>query len=142
METQPPPTGGPPAPPIDPDSAAFWAGLREHRLVVQACPQCEKTRFPPGPSCPYCAAPGGDPVEIGLHGTIYSWITVRRPLDPAFADEVPYTLAAVDLDDGPRIVGRLQQGAPTIDGRVDVVFHDHPEWTELRFAVAGEPNES
>ena len=31
-------------------------------------------------------------------------------LDPAFVDDVPYTVAAVDLEEGPRVIGRLLDG--------------------------------
>ena len=124
----------PPAPVVDHDSASFWQGLRDRRVVVQACPSCGARRFPPGPSCPWCGAPGARDEDCEGTGTVYSWITVRRPLDPAFADEVPYTLAAVDLDDGPRIVGRLEDVAqPHIGMEVTARFHDHDGWTELRF---------
>jgi uncharacterized protein len=40
-------------------------------------------------------------------GKIYSWVTVHRALDPVFADDVPYTIVAVDLTEGPRMFGRL-----------------------------------
>lgn len=124
----------PPVPTPDPDSAPYWEALREHRLVVQACTACGARRFPPGPSCPWCGELGADLVASEGTGTVYSWVTVHRALDPAFADDLPYTLAAVDLDDGPRIVGRLDRDTPpTIGAPVTPAFHDHEAWTELRF---------
>lgn len=136
------PSPMPPVPVADPDSAPFWDGLREHRLVVQACPSCGAHRLPPGPSCPWCGSPGADLREVDGRGSVYSWITVRRPLDPAFADELPYTLAAVDLDAGPRIVGRLEGGGdpPAIGDRVTATYHDHDGWTELRFVPDEDPS--
>ena len=72
---------------------------------------------------------------VGATGTVYSFITVRRALDPAFADEIPYSIATVDLDDRARALGRLE-GTPAIGARVVPEFVDHPGWTELRFRVS------
>ena len=72
-------------------------------------------------------------------GTVYSWVGVRRALDPAFADDGPYTVAAVDLDEGARIIARLDAladpDATTFGERVRASYVDHAEWTELRFVV-------
>ena len=96
------------APRTDVDSAPFWAALREHRIVLQRCAEDGKLRFPPMPSCPHCGTPGGDEVEVAGEAQVYSWVTVHRPLTPAMADEVPYTIATVELPEGIRMVGRLE----------------------------------
>ena len=46
---------------------------------------------------------------------------------PAFADEVPYTVVQVELDEGPRLTSHLVgagDGAVAIGARVEVVFTD------------------
>ena len=122
-------------PDIDRDSADYWEGLAHHELRLQRCAACGRLRFPPMPACPFC---GGAEWSVETHagsGTVYSYIVVHRPFDPAFADDVPYTVAVVELDDGPRIVGRLDRcDAPAIGLRVAATFVDHDDWTELRFA--------
>lgn len=123
------------APPVpDPDSAFYWQGLREHALRVQQCRACDRRRFPPMPNCPYCASPASEIRQASGSGTVYSWVVVHRAFDPAFAKDVPYVLATVDLDGGGRTVGRLE-GTETVDfgQRVAAVFTDHADWTELRF---------
>ena len=124
-----------PAPPThDSDSAFFWKGLREHKLLLQQCGECSRHRFPPMPSCPYCAAGASAVRESKGNGTIYSWIVVHRAFDPAFAGDVPYILASVDLDEGGRVVARLVSAdKASIGKRVSAVYEDHPDWTELRF---------
>lgn len=124
----------PPAPTMDEVSAPYWAGLAERRIVVQRCPHCHRQRFPRLPSCPYCATPGGDDVEIDGHGTVYSWVRVERALTPAFTDEVPYTIATVEFDGGGRVLGRLEPASAVVIGlAVEPTFFDHDTWTELRF---------
>ena len=117
--TAPAPEPVPPVP--DADSRFYWEGLASERLLVQACGRCGRRRFPPMPSCPYCAAVGAV-IREAAAGTVYSWVTVRRAFQAAFEAEVPYTIATVDLDGGGRIEDRRHVAAsigtlPTFAGR-------------------------
>jgi uncharacterized OB-fold protein len=126
---------GLPSPTPDQLSEPFWAALAEHRVVVQECPACGRRRFPRLPSCPYCAAEGGDDVEVAGTGVVYSFVRVHRALTPASVDEVPYCVATVDLDGGGRIHARVEPPeAVEIGLAVTPLFVDHDGWTELRFA--------
>jgi uncharacterized OB-fold protein len=64
---------------------------------------------------------------------VYSWVCVEYPLDDRFGDQVPYTVAVVELDEGPRIAGRVE-GTIDFGTAVEAQFVDHDGWTELRFA--------
>jgi uncharacterized OB-fold protein len=129
----PPPS--PPPPREDADSASYWAALREHRVPVRVCLGCARHRLMPTPACPFCAHPEHRTEDSAGTGTVYSFITVRRALDPAFAEEVPYSIGTIDLDDRARALGRLV-GTPAIGARVAPEFIDHAGWTELRFVVS------
>jgi uncharacterized OB-fold protein len=126
--------GAAPEPPVtDADSRFYWESLARERLTLQECTACGRRRFPPMPSCPYCAAAGAVLAEATA-GTVYSWVTVRRAFQPAFAAQVPYTIATIDLDGGGRIAGRLEPGQSASPGlRVRPHFVHHPGWTEARF---------
>jgi len=124
----------PGAPTPDADTQFYWDGLAEHRLLLQECGACGRRRFPPMPCCPYCGAVEKAVREAASGGSVYSWVTVHRAFQPAFASEVPYTLATVDLDGGGRMVGRLEPGDAARAGlRVRPHFVDHVGWTEARF---------
>jgi len=125
------------APPVpDQDSAFFWQGLREHKLLLQQCTACNRFRFPPMPACPYCASPKSVERRSKGEGKVYSWIVVHRAFDPAFAADVPYILASIDLEEGGRIVGRLEgTDKAEFDMRVTAKYADHADWTELRFQL-------
>jgi uncharacterized protein len=121
----------PPSP--DVDSQFYWDDLAKGRLSVQECVSCRRRRFPPMPSCPYCAA-AGTVIREATAGSVYSWVTVRRAFQPAFEADVPYTIVTVDLDGGGRIVGRLEpQEAVRAGLRVGPHFVPHQGWTEVRF---------
>jgi uncharacterized protein len=127
------PTAEPVRPNPDIESAAYWQSLREHRLALQVCHGCGRRRFPVMPTCPYCASPDASWHDVDDEAKVYSYIDVRRAFDPAFAADVPYTIATVDLDQGGRLVARIDGGA-RIGDRLAPVFVDHDDWTELRFA--------
>ncbi len=121
------------APASDVDSQFYWDGLTREQLLLQECGICHKRRFPPMPSCPYCGAVE-TLVREASGGTVYSWVTVHRAFQPAFAAEVPYTLATVDLDGGGRMVARLEPGESASPGlRVVPHFVHHKTWSEVRF---------
>jgi uncharacterized OB-fold protein len=67
---------------------------------------------------------------------VYSWITVHRALDAARADDLPYTIAAVELAEGCRVFARVEAAPDAIaaDLAVTARYVDHDGWTELRFA--------
>jgi uncharacterized OB-fold protein len=123
-----------PVPDDDYDSRPFWGGLAEGCVVLQRCRSCTHQRFPRMPSCPWCGSPESDDLHHDGRGTIYSWVRVHRVL--AFgADVLPYSIAAIDLEGGGRIFGRVDPPAAAVIGRaVRAVFHAHEDWTELRFA--------
>lgn len=121
------------SPAIDVDSASWWQTLAEARFELPRCTACGAFFFPPGPRCPGC---GGDEVILDsapTGGRIYSWIVVHYPQDPAFADDVPYTVVAVHLDAGPRLFGRLLSGNPERDLRVVAQAYHVAETTLLGF---------
>ena len=90
------------------DSVPYWDYLKKHEVHLQKCEDCGKYRFPPYPSCPYCGQMGGKWLPISGRGVVFSWIVVHQPLDPALAADVPFVVVYVDLEEGPRVVGRLK----------------------------------
>jgi uncharacterized OB-fold protein len=81
--------------------AAWRAHLAEGRFMIQRDPATGEHRFPP---C--TAATGGGPLEwvpAAGGGTVYS-VTVVRPRPPA----EPYNVVLVDLDEGVRVMSRVE----------------------------------
>jgi uncharacterized OB-fold protein len=95
----------------DPSTAPFWKGTKDGKVVVQACTKCGYLRWPPGPLCNECLSSDSEWKEISPSGTLWSYAVYHRAMNPRFKDQIPYTVALVELDDGPRMYGRLV-GAP------------------------------
>ncbi len=110
-------------PSMSPDTAFFWDGLREHRLLIQRCIGCGALRHPPRPMCPACSSLGWDTIEASGRGTVHSFVVPRHPVLP-FMDD-PTVVVLVDLEEGTRLVSNLRDVDPTdvvIDMPVEVFF--------------------
>ena len=79
------------------------------------------------PAESFCYACGSQDVQwrpSAGGGEIYSFIVVHQLYHKAFKDHLPYVVAIVQLDDGPRILGAMLglEGAPEIGMRVRPAF--------------------
>lgn len=104
----------------DLDTQWWWEALDEGRLELPRCRACGRTFFPPQPNCPYCGSGEWEGVQASGRGKIYSWVVIYTPLDPRFADEVPYPILAVELEEGVRLFGRWKGTLDEIRAGADV----------------------
>lgn len=127
-----------PLPRVDEESRAWWEALRRHELYVQRCAGCGALRLPPRALCPACLSPAVDWVRSSGRGTVYSFTVTRQNQAPGFRESLPYVLAIVELDEGPRVMTVVVGCAPEavrIGMPVRVVFDDvTPEMTLATFA--------
>lgn len=93
-------------------TAPYWDAAREGRLVVQECQSCGQVWHPPLHRCPHCHSAGLGWRPVSGDGTVYTYTVVRHPTHYAFAGEIPYVLAIVELAEGPRLVTALLGVAP------------------------------
>jgi uncharacterized OB-fold protein len=121
-----------PLPKPDEDTQPFWEACRRRELRMQQCRQCGTFRFRPRPICPVCLSETAEWVLLSGLGTIYTFGVVQSDLIPAFRDDLPYVIALVDLDEGPRMTTRIVECLPEavqIGMRVRVVFQDVGDFT-------------
>ncbi|MFD4631718.1 bifunctional MaoC family dehydratase N-terminal/OB-fold nucleic acid binding domain-containing protein [Streptomyces sp. NPDC058284] len=94
-----------PRPVVNRDNAGFWAGVADHRLLIQRCAGCGELRFPWLPGCNVCGSPEWDTVEASGEGTVYSYVVMHHPPFPAF--DPPYAVGLVELAEGVRIISNV-----------------------------------
>ena len=126
-----------PLPEINDENRAFWEGCQRHELLLQQCTECGHMRHT-GPACPECWSTGAKWTPASGNGVVYSWIEVHQRYNRAFEDDLPYNVAIVELDEGPRLVANVT-GAGSHDIQpamaVEVVWDDITEEVTLpRFA--------
>ncbi len=93
------------APSISPDTAFFWDGLKDRKLLIQRCADCGTMRVPPRPMCGKCQSLNWDSVESSGRGTVYSFVMPKYPPLPFL--QYPYVVALIELEEGVRIVSNL-----------------------------------
>jgi uncharacterized OB-fold protein len=116
-----------PKPRPAPESLPYWQAAREHRLTLPRCSSCERFWFPPSRTCPHCLSPELEFQDVSGRGKVYSFVTFHRVYHPAFENEVPYVVALVELEEGPRLLTNILDVAPQdvrCDMPVEVVFDD------------------
>jgi len=94
-----------------PEAKPFWDGCREHRLMLPQCTACKRFHFYPRAFCPYCDSRDIAWVQSAGTGSIYSFAVVRQKIEPAFAHLLPYAIAIVDVNEGVRMLSRID-GSP------------------------------
>ena len=107
------------------ESQPYWDGLREHKLLMPCCDACGHFWFPPSLRCPRCSATKWSWTPTGGRGRIFSYVVYHRVYHPGFADEVPYVVAVIELDEGPRMISNVIGIAPdkiACDMRVEVAY--------------------
>lgn len=96
-----------PLPVIDPESAPYWAALKERRLILKHCRDCGRHHFYPRSLCPHCHSDALQWSDARGTGSIYSYTVARRPAGPAFKADAPYVVAVVELDEGARMMTNI-----------------------------------
>jgi uncharacterized OB-fold protein len=107
-----------------------WGALMLE-VTVMRCTECRALDPGPRDFCPECAN-ALEPVAVPGTGVVETWTTIRRP-PQRYRSEGPYQVAVVRLDDGVRVVGRLQGPAPTSAGARVSLAEQHDG--VLQFAI-------
>lgn len=110
----------------DPVAGPFFQAAKAGKLTVQRCDSCEALRWPPLPGCPECRHRATTWVEVSPSGTVWSFVIYHRAFQRELANQIPYTVVMIELDDGPYMIGRLAPGgnAPVVGARADAEFVD------------------
>ena len=75
-------------------------------LVGFRCRDCGIHVFGPATFCQGCSSDRLEPVDLSLHGTLYSYTIVRVP-SAGWPGPVPYTLGQIQLPEGPQVLAEV-----------------------------------
>ena len=122
-------------------SQPYWDGLKAGGVRVQRCTTCGEYVFYARPFCTKCLSEALEWVTLSGRGRVYTFTVVRRAMNPAFADDVPYVYAIVELEEGPRVMTNVVNcgvEAVRVDMPVKAVYDSvTSEITLLKFEPAG-----
>lgn len=101
-----------PLPPINEQSRPFWQATREGRLQLPRCNHCGTFHTYFEPWCSHCGQEGVHWERLSGRGRIWANCRFHRVYFPGFSPEMPYNVAMVELEEGPRIMTNIV-GLPT-----------------------------
>lgn len=87
--------------------ASYREALDSKRLTFQHCTACSRNWLPPREDCPHCWSSDWEWRAASGSATVVSWVVYHTAFDKRFADRLPYNVAVVELEEGPRMVTNI-----------------------------------
>ncbi len=97
---------GRPLPQPDHVSATYWEAAARGDVLYQECPRCGNRQWYPRALCTAC---GADPewATASGRGTVHTFTIVRQNLAEPWGGLLPYVVAMVELEEGPRMMTNI-----------------------------------
>ena len=114
-----------PLPVVDDGNRPFWEATKRGELLVQRCGECGSYRYPFSELCPRCLSSNTEWVKTSGRGEVYSWVVFHQPFHRGFANDLPYIVALVELEEGVRFLANIVGCPPeevTVGMPVQAVF--------------------
>lgn len=129
-----------PAPVRDALNTPYWDSLARGALSFQRCNACGHAWLPTRSKCPGCLAADSRWEPAAGGAKLISWVVYHVAYHRAFEKRLPYNVAVVELDEGPRlisnVVGVEDPETLKIDQRLRLVIEDESGTAFARFAPA------
>ena len=110
-----------PLPQITSEAQPFWDAAAKQQLVMQRCQDCHAYIWTPRPACFECGSERLEWTQLSAKGEIYSFTVIRqvvgRAASQAFEKDIPYVIAWIDLEEGPRMISNVI-GCPVEDVKI------------------------
>ena len=89
------------SPAVNEETAKFWKAAEEGKLLYGFCLACNEPHYFPRTFCPFCFSERVEWREASGDATVYTFSTMFR------SPTGPYTIAYVELTEGPRILTNI-----------------------------------
>jgi uncharacterized OB-fold protein len=104
----------------------FWREIpNRYNLIGMKCKSCNKVFFPPRFACPVCRRRGTlEPYKLNGKGKIVTF-AITHVAPNGFEDQVPYAIAIIELEEGPRLTAQITDCDPEqvkIGDEVEMIF--------------------
>lgn len=119
----------------DAAAAPYWEAAARHELMLPRCDGNGLVFFPPREFCPGCWSDDLSWQPMSGGGTVWTFTEVHVAFyDDTWADDVPYVVAVIELDEGPHLLANIVEPDTdrlAIGDRVEVTFEDRHEGLSL-----------
>jgi len=92
-----------PIPQPDDLSRPFFEGAQCGELMIQRCGECLASLAPGSRACTECLGERLEWARASGKATLHTFAIMHQRYHPAFFDELPYNIAVVELEEGPRL---------------------------------------
>ena len=93
------------------NSASFYQFLTEKKLMASMCKKCQALYLPPHPICIKCHGNEMEWVEMKGKGKLATFTAIAvgqsRTIEEGYSRDNPYLVGIVELDEGPKVSGRI-----------------------------------
>jgi uncharacterized OB-fold protein len=96
-----------PAPYASWETRGWWEGAGRGELVLQRCVTCGIVQHKPRAVCAKCLTDTVEHFVATGHGTIHTFTVTHQNVVAPFSSHLPYVLAYVELDEGPRVLTNI-----------------------------------
>ncbi len=114
-----------PLPTISGETKPYWDSARRGQLMIQKCDSCAEYQFYPRGICANCWSNDIKWHQASGKGTVWTFTVTYQNRTPGFAEDVPYVLALVELEEGVRMFTNIVECEPRhvkIGMAVEVTF--------------------
>ena len=133
-----------PLPTLTDENRPFWQGCKEGKLRLQQCNDCGHIRYPISHCCPKCLSYQFEWKDLSGRGEVFSYVVFHQLYNKAFEKDIPYNVALVQLEEGPRMYSNVvgvdsnDSDAVKVGDKLEAVFDPvNPEVTIPRFKLRG-----
>lgn len=114
----------------------FWDALDQGHLVFQRC-ECGHAWLPARRLCPQCLQERWVWEEASGNGRLESWVVYHVCYHEAFRSRLPYNVALVELDEGPRLITNIVDPNESLcaDARVELCIEREEGVALARFRL-------
>jgi len=95
-----------------PETASWWEACRQEKLMIQRCSQCGAFQFYPRIVCTSCMSEQIEWFQASGRAKVLTYTICRLPVAQAYAADVPYVVALVQLEEGPTMMSNIVQCDP------------------------------
>lgn len=96
-----------PEPDMGEQGRPFWDALQQGALTFQRCNTCGHAWLPARSECPRCLGDAWHREPARGDAALVSWVVYHQSYHPAFQQRLPYTVAVVQLAEGPRMISNI-----------------------------------
>ena len=130
-----------PSPYPTPETSYYWEGTAAGELRIQRCNSCHNSYFYARPSCPHCGSLDVTWTVASGRARLHTYLISYRAA-PGFEGDVPYAIAVVELEEGPRMMTNIVgiENTPenlVLDMPLEVVFQQRAKQHVPVFQPAG-----